>query len=602
MSRAVFLFVALLLPVGVLRAAEAPSLVPAAEALNVPTAARVAALAAAGGEERWGDVAAAARAAALAAYAQDRTQAAGAWLNLQRWAGLFGEPQRDFVGRWIPVLVAVKANHPNMPGRFATSEQPMGASVPAELRAWLMGNAAVSDEFFSLLSPVDYVPGVFGVLTDLYQADPARFRDYPSLALALAVVYDVPPPPDWPHGQVSAGALPRRLRPVREAFAWWVREDKAGRTHHRLNRLGADELKFVVDAAAPAAELEWSQRTVTLPLADFAKVYPLVRYRMERVQAQAYLWPGPTYRLADILQTGGICVDQAYFATEAGKARGIPTLLFRGAGLDGRHAWFGYLDAEQRWQLDAGRYAEQRFVTGLVQDPQTWTGLSDQELKFLSGRFRALPAFAQSRVHSLVAAELLRGGNAGAAAASARKAVNYEGRNLEAWETLLAAQQAQKLRPEQTEATLREAAQAFQKAGIPDLEIGYLNRLITSLRGRGQTSQADFEEKQLVRKYQSGRTDLAIQQAGEMLKRSFATQTVAEQIKTYNAAVDNYGRGAGIEFFDEIVVVFAEHLQQLREPAAALEAVQRARGTLRVEAGKQLEREMTALETRLRSR
>jgi hypothetical protein len=597
----VFALAALLLPLAQVRAAE-PLAIPAAEALAMPSAARVAALAAAGNAGRWPEVAAATREAALAAYQQNLTQAAGAWLNLQHWAALFGERQVDFVNRWIPVLVAVKANHMNMPTRFATNEQPMGQAVPAELRAWLMGNAAVSDEFFSLLSPVDYVPGVLAGLSDLYQADPVHFREYPSLALAIAVVYDVPPPPDWPHGQVSATALPRRMRPPRETFAWLVREDKAGRTYHRLNRLRADELKFVVDAAAPTAELEWAQKAVTLPLAKFADVYPLVRYRMERVQAQAYLWPGATYRLADILQTGGICVDQAYFATEAGKARGIPTLLFRGSGLDGRHAWFGFLDGDQKWQLDAGRYAEQRFDKGLVQDPQTWTDLSDQELKFLSARFRALPAFAQSRVHNAVAVELLRGGDAAGAAVSARKAVNYEKRNLDAWETLLSAQQAQKLPPAAIEATLREAAQAFAQSQIPDLEIGYMNRLIASLRARGQASQAAAEEKQLVAKYQAGRTDLAIQQAGEMLKRSFATQNVADQIRTYNAAVDNYGRGAGIEFFDEVVTVFAEHLQQLREIPAALEAVQRARATLRVEPGKQLDRELAALETRLRGK
>ena len=287
--------------------------------------------------------------------------------------------------------------------------------------------------------------------------------------------------------------------------------------------LGADELKFVVDAAAPAAELEWVQGAVKQPLAAFADFYPLVRYRMERVQAQAYQWPGATYRLADILQNGGICVDQAYFASGAGKARGIPTLLFRGEGLDGRHAWFGFLDGNQAWQLDAGRYAEQRFVTGLAQDPQTWTDLTDHELKFISARFRALPAFAQSRVHARIAAELLRSGDAAAAAVAGRKAVNYEKRNLPAWETLLAAQKAQGLRPVAIEATLREAGQAFQQSQVPDLEIGFAKALITSLRDRGETSQADNEEKQLVKKYQTTLSDLAIQQAGELLKRSFAT-------------------------------------------------------------------------------
>lgn len=187
-----------------------------------------------------------------------------------------------------------------------------------------------------------------------------------------------------------------------------------------------------------------------------------------------------------------------------------------------------------------------------------------------------------------------------AAAAAARRAVQYERRNLEAWGTLLAAQQAQGLRPAALEATLREAAQAFQR--YPDLERGFANRLIASLRARGEASQANAEEQQLARKYQTARSDLAIQQAGEALQRSFATQDVAGQIRTYNAVLDTHGRGAGIEFFDEVVVVFVEHLQQLRENATALEAVERARRTLRVEPGKQLELEINRLAARLRTR
>ena len=163
----------------------------------------------------------------------------------------------------------------------------------------------------------------------------------------------------------------------------------------------------------------------------------MVRYRMDRVQTRTMNWPESTYPLWDILRDGGICVDQAYFATEAGKARGVPTLLFAGAGSEGRHAWFGFLDENRKWQLDAGRYAEQRFLTGLAYDPQTWQALSDHEIQFLAERFRALPSYRQSRVHAAFANELLRAGRKDEAAASARKAVNYERRNLAAQEILL---------------------------------------------------------------------------------------------------------------------------------------------------------------------
>src|SRR5688572_5120302 len=162
----------------------------------------------------------------------------------------------------------------------------------------------------------------------------------------------------------------------------------------------------------------------------------MIRYRNDRVTSNTYAWTEQTYTLAEIMATGGICSDQAYFATQVGKARGVPTLLIYGAGNDGRHAWFGFLDEGGKWQLDAGRYAEQRFVTGFALDPQTWAQFSDHELQFLSERFRALPAFKQSQVHALFAAEYLALDKAPASAVAARKAVNFERRNQSGWETL----------------------------------------------------------------------------------------------------------------------------------------------------------------------
>jgi hypothetical protein len=102
-----------------------------------------------------------------------------------------------------------------------------------------------------------------------------------------------------------------------------------------------------------------------------------------------------------------------------------------------------------------------------------------------------------------------------------------------------------------------------------------------------------------VRKYQAERGDLSIQQSAAMLQRSFNSEPVAGQIRTYNTVLDNFGRGEGIDFFDKIVVVFAEHLMQANESAEAIKAVDRARQILNVGSGTQLEQEFDALRGRL---
>ena len=575
------------------RGTAQPVAIPDAEVLQPPVPVRLAAVQSAAIRDGWAPYVAPLRAAALRAYAGEKLSAAEAWFYVYRWAALFAEQESSFVPRWVQAINTAKVGHAGLNGLVTARAQTLGAALSPELQAWLLGNVAVSAEFFTLVSPVDYLPKVFSILEQLYRADPARFKAHANLALAIALVFDVPPPPNWPHGQVSPAALPRKFAEPLAAFAWWLKQEQLGRTYHRFSRLGVDELKFVIDTAAPFAELEWAAKMADYPLGQLDRAYTMVRYRNDRVANNAPNWPGATYRMADILKEGGICCDQAYFATQVGKARGVPTLFFHGAGNDGRHAWFGFLDGNQKWQLNAGRYAEQRFVTGYARDPQTWREISDHELQFLALGFRKLPSYRQSQVHAAFAADLLGGGEAVAAGVAARKAVSFERRNQAAWDTLVAAAQAGGRDAKTVEALWREAALAFQRN--PDLEAVYVGRVADSLRARGQVSEADAELKRVAEKNKSGRSDLTVQQARETVLRSFAGQTLAQQVATFNTVLDTRGRGAGVGFFDGVVVVFAEHMVQLQQNAEAIRAVERARRTLKVEANSQLEQEITRL-------
>lgn len=564
-----------------------------AEALGGPTPARVASVGMAARSFGWPAQLAPLRAAAQTAYRADKLPAAEAWLHLYRWARLFGQDERAFVMQWIADVRAGHLAHANLPQDYNPAVRPLGEILTPELRARLMGDTTFSAEFFGLITPVDYLPRVFEILNELHRRDPARFVSHRSLAVAIALVYDMPPPPVWPHAQVSATSLPRRFAAPGDAFEWWIEQEKKGRLFHRLGALGADELKFVVDTVTPFVELAWSQQVADYPLGQLAKAYTMVRYRGDRAANGTGVWTGVHYRMHDILGQGGICVDQAYFAAQVGKARGVPTLLFQGHGNDGRHAWFGYLDSNRQWKLDAGRYKEQRFVTGYARDPQTWRELSDHELQFLSERFRELPSFKASQVHASFAADLLAQREAPAAAQAARRAVTLEKRNQQAWDALLAAAQMEGKPPAVLEGVLREAAAAF--ARYPDLEAAYLTRVAGSLRARGQEKEADAELRKLALKNRGSRGDLSVQQARDQLLRAIATKPLPEQVQTYNSVVDTYGRGAGMAFYDAVVVGFVEHLLAEGQKAEAQRAIERAKRALRIEDRSQLAEEMAAL-------
>jgi hypothetical protein len=449
-----------------------------------------------------------------------------------------------------------------------------------------------------LVQTVDYLPRVFEILSELHQNDRVTFETYASLALAIAVVYDVPPPPDWPHAQVSETELKREWADPVEVFEWFTKHDKLGHTQHPLTRLRADELKFVIDVATPMKELEWAQASVNLPLPQLERAYTMVGYQRERLSQDKWIWTAKDYTLQTILATGGICVDQAYFANAVGKARGVPTLFFNGVGDNGRHAWFGFLGPNQQWHFNAGRYAEQQYVTGFARDPQTWASISDHELKLLSERGRSSRAFRDSQILTVFATDFMARGEPLLAARAARKAVNHQRRNRPAWDILFGAEVALRIPPKQREATIREAMLA--SAYYPDLEMYYSKLISESMRARGETSAADFEQRRVTRKFALERTDLGLRNAREAMWRTSGEDPEAQLIRNYNATVDRMGPGAGIAFFDEIVLPVIEHLVQKKKLVEAERAVARARRTLRIEAESQLSHEFSLVEGKLK--
>ena len=592
--RLALLAAALCAPVLMARAQDAGLSIPDSETSDPPTQERLAQVEGIAATSGWLATAPALRSAALRAYQQDRLAAADAWFHAYEWTVLFSEPENQFIGGWIDAMVAAKLNYPGVAGEYSPTDKPIGGNLSQGMQDWLLSSPEFSEEFFSILKRVDNVPKVFAILESLHGADPEKFDRYHSLALAISVVYDVPPPPYWPHHQVTEASLPRAPQKPGAVFDYFTREDIQGRTYFNLAQLRAEELKFVVDVAAPVPQLEWSQGAVALPLDQLEGAYAMIKYREDRSTNESKMvWSGKPYTLQAIFEDGGICIDQSYFASEVGKARGVPTLMFMGAGQDGRHAWFGFLDSGHRWRLDVGRYAEERLVTGVAFDPQTWESISDHELQFLSERFRALPSFMQSRVHQEFAQEFLQSGDAAPAARAARMAVNFERRNLPAWEILVDADSRLSVGPARQEGVLREAALALGR--YPDLMISYENRVCASLRARGETSLADYEERGIADRLKGDRADLAIQQASSILSRSIATQAIPDQVATYNAILAQFGRGGGAIFFDGIVTAFAEHLSKVNMKPQARDAVDRARAALDVQPGTQISTDMDRL-------
>jgi hypothetical protein len=394
----------------------------------------------------------------------------------------------------VNAIVANHLNYEGVAGNYKPTDQPIGLNLSPELQAWILSNVGFSEEFFSNMKPVDHIPNALGISwRSSITADPEKFARYSSLALAIALVYDVPPPPYWPHIQVSAEALPRKLPKPAAAFERLTRRRTRGAHLFWLTQLRAEELKFVVDARRRPRSSPGPRRTCPIGLDDFEQAYfddqlpdrpgeRLCRPQDELV-GQALHAPG------DPRVRAGSASTRPTSRRRPERRGGSRRSSSRGSGQDGRHAWFGFLDGEHKWRLDAGRYAEQRLVTGNALDPQTWMEMSDHELEFLSERFRALPTFMQSRVHEEFAADFLPGG---------RRAFRREGGRAQRRQ--LRAAQPRRLgdpdRGERRAGPARPQQEGSPGGGLaftpkyPDLVVSYVNRVCESLRARGETSLA----------------------------------------------------------------------------------------------------------------
>jgi hypothetical protein len=475
--------------------------------------------------------------------------------------------------------------------------QPLAELAPKKILEEWLGDEEFSRLLFANLSPDDYAPGVLRALAQIQEEQRDKFTEYKSLALAIALVYDQKMPAFWPHAQVAPAEVPiKDYRPA-DWFAFWVRsnEDKGGLTD--LRDLSPEQLKFVVDAPLEASEYAWARANVRLSRVDFAQIYGSIAYDMKRMADGQYVWPASPYTLAAIQKRGGICVDQAYFAMVAGKARGLPTLFFTGEGTDGGHAWFGYLQSDNHWDMDCGRYENQKFATGEALDPQTWKPLSDHELAFLEGHFRAQPEYAASQ-DDLVMAGLLEGlGQNAPAAAALDSALAVCPMNAAAWDAKTAFLERTGAPPEALRAHHEAAVRQF--ASQPDLKAEHLAALAEIARQSGDTAAAGAYDNQIITQNAGDRTDLGVQTLAKQILDLTASGQLDDAFKKYRQQVDDVGKNGGSGFFYAVVRPFVSALLAAGQQRRAKEAMDLARTALNPPAGTTLERDMDALDVQV---
>lgn len=270
--------------------------------------------------------------------------------------------------------------------------------------------------FAFLIKPEDNVDESFTLLTRLHAAHGDRISEYAALAAAIAVVHDSDSSRYAGDGMYPA-ATPE------EVFAFYA--GHGGRMFFGVKDQSAELLTYVVTAQASPREMAWALEEYAgnkqIGRTFFEVPYDTAHFRAgrdKRIEATGYT-------LQNLKKRGGICADQAYFASNVGRAIGVPSVYVWGRGGELSHAWPGFLELKGRdrlaWNFDFGRYSDYEDIRGNVVHPQTGETVADSVVA-LSARLFTTPTskrwFAVASLDAANAA-LEADGDAGVAAALA---------------------------------------------------------------------------------------------------------------------------------------------------------------------------------------
>jgi len=250
---------------------------------------------------------------------------------------------------------------------------------------------------------------VLEIADELLAAYEDRVEDLAALAAACCVVFDEPLSRQLNENRVESA-------PVKDVFAFLG--GVSGRMVMNPRQTPAELLAYVVDVTSPNNELAGVEARYRGD-ANVGKRYSDIQYDTESFRdGKPKKVTVAGFSLPNIQKHGGVCIDQAYFASQVGKTLGVPTVIVVGKGSGVSHAWIGFLTRRGgaiAWDMTQGRYEGYTNVQGTILSPQTRQEITEGELNVLAS-FASEPVADRRDAVGLVDAALrvrdLAGGRA----------------------------------------------------------------------------------------------------------------------------------------------------------------------------------------------
>ena len=275
-----------------------------------------------------------------------------------------------------------------------------------KLSRWLQQNGSFSRLMFRALGEVRDVRESLGKLQELVEAESDGARDYADLAVAFATSQPLKHEREQPQ---PASLL--------ESFRWYT--DPNNKFRYDLKALPYEVLRYLADTRLSLTERRWAMDNYGKS-ADPASSYHQINYDMDHLtKGKPKKIDAVPYTLENLKRLGGVCHDEAYFASEVCKAVGVPASVVFGRGGTGvPHSWLACLRVtkggkEAHWDVQVARWAEHHYFFGVLHEPAGGEEIYDSVLA-LYGEAAMLPLQQREEADAAIAlARLVDGASDG---------------------------------------------------------------------------------------------------------------------------------------------------------------------------------------------
>lgn len=348
---------------------------------------------------------------------------------------------------------------------------------------WLARQQSLGPQLLMAIGDRDDPIRALDVLADLRALREQYLDRHHEVVTALAVVYD------QPDESAALDALPVEQHVLK--YRWFTEKRFLIAPVQMPWRLSV----FVVDGAVSPEEMAWAhERYATsrsVGSAFFDVPYDDDAYYLGREKQISE----HEYTLVNLTRFGGLCVDQAYFASQVGKACGVPSVYVRGESGSGSggHAWVGYLavrGSRAVWDFTEGRYDEYKYWTGEARDPQTGAQLTDADVKVLGLLATTRPS---DRMLSTALAHLAMHAEGEERTRILIRAIETSPANVLAWDRLVEHAGAAEM-PEKQKQRMDAALQRFAGGAFPEFAYDQMSKMI---RAQPAEKQLDLYENLL---------------------------------------------------------------------------------------------------------